>query len=438
MDVGDEKVRNRILLMFWLPPILLSGVSALISVLILPLDDIAYTLTSAAVILLFLGVSIYLVPIFVEPEKGGKILQYGTTEGVTELRKAIADRMNAKGMNITYKNVLITAGSQQALDLISKTFLDPGDMVIVGAPTYLGGTNAFRSYGGVMEGVPLDEDGMNPDLLAAKLHLLQMHGKHPEILYLIPNFQNPAGVTLTEERRREILDIAREYDMLVIEDSPYSELRYSGEKVPSIKSMDVDGRVIYLGTFSKILAPGFRVAWCIAEDALLNKLTIVKQAADLCTNTFGQYIAAEYVTRGYLDEHVETIKTLYKTKRDKMLIAMEKHFPKEAKWTKPDGGMFIWVTLPEYIDTKEMFARAVENNVAYVNGAAFFADHSGKNTMRLNYTFASDDQIEEGIQRLAMSNISLLRSSVRVTPAGFWKFGIKYNISGCFPCICRR
>ena len=334
-------------------------------------------------------------------ENGGQILQYGTTEGVTELRKAIADRMNKKGMDITYKNVLITAGSQQALDLISRTFLDPGDMIIVGAPTYLGGTNAFRSYSAEMEGVPLDEDGMDPDLLAAKLHLLQMHGKHPEILYLIPSFQNPAGVTITEERRREILEVAREYDMIVIEDSPYSELRYSGEPVPSMKSMDVDDRVIYLGTFSKILAPGFRVAWCIAEHDLLNKLTIVKQAADLCTNTLGQHIAAEYVTGGYLDEHVEKIKAIYVAKRDRMLAAMEKHFPAEAKWTKPDGGMFIWVTLPEYIDTKDMFPRAIDNNVAYVNGAAFFADHSGKNTMRLNFTYATHEQIDIGIKRLA-------------------------------------
>ena len=334
-------------------------------------------------------------------ENGGQILQYGTTEGVTELRKAIADRMNKKGMDITYKNVLITAGSQQALDLISKTFLDPGDMIVVGAPTYLGGTNAFKSYNAEMEGIPLDEDGIDPEILAAKLHLLQMHGKHPEILYLIPSFQNPAGVTITEERRREILEIAREYDMIVIEDSPYSELRYSGKSVPPMKSMDIDGRVIYLGTFSKILAPGFRVAWCIAEHDLLNKLTIVKQAADLCTNTLGQYIAAEYVTGGYLDEHVEKIKSIYVAKRDKMLAAMDEHFPKEAKWTKPDGGMFIWVTLPEYIDTKDMFPRAIDNNVAYVNGAAFFADHSGKNTMRLNFTYATHEQIDIGIKRLA-------------------------------------
>jgi len=348
-------------------------------------------------------------------EKGGQILQYGTTEGVTELRKAIADRMNKNGIDITYKNVLITAGSQQALDLISKTFLDADDMVIVGAPTYLGGTNAFRSYGAVMEGVPLDENGMNPELLSAKLHVLQMHGKHPEILYLIPSFQNPAGVTIPTERRKEILDIAREYDMVVVEDAPYSELRYSGDQVPSMKSMDIDGRVIYLGTFSKILAPGFRIAWCIAEHDLLNKLTIVKQAADLCTNTIGQHIAAEYITRGFLDQHLSTIKDLYRHKRDLMLMALDKYFPKEATWTRPDGGMFIWVTLPDGIDTKEMFSRAVENNVAYVHGAAFFADHSGRNTMRLNFTFATDDQIDLGIKRLA-DTIKHEIKTIRNTP----------------------
>ncbi|MDO9537927.1 MAG: PLP-dependent aminotransferase family protein [Thermoplasmata archaeon] len=334
-------------------------------------------------------------------EKGPNILQYGTTEGVKELRIAIADRMNKKGMNITYKNVLITSGSQQALDLISKTFLDPDDTVIVGAPTYLGATNAFRSYGAVMESVLLDENGMDPDLLEDKLRLLQMHGRSPQLLYLIPAFQNPSGVTIPLERRKRLLEIAREYDMIVIEDAPYSELRYSGEAVKPMKTMDEDGRVIYLGTFSKVLAPGFRIAWCIADQDLLNKLIIVKQAADLCTNTFGQYIAAEYLTRGYMDEHLEKIKALYKNKCDHMLAAMDKHFPKEAKWAKPEGGMFIWVELPKYIDTKDMFTHALENNVAYVHGASFYADHSGRNTMRLNFTYATDEDIDIGIKRLA-------------------------------------
>ncbi|MBA3045710.1 MAG: PLP-dependent aminotransferase family protein [Candidatus Thermoplasmatota archaeon] len=334
-------------------------------------------------------------------EKGANILQYGTTEGVMELRKAIADRMNKKGMDINYHNVLITSGSQQALDIIGKTFLDPDDTVIVGAPTYLGATNAFRSYGAVMEGVPLDENGMDPELLEEKIRLLQMHGRSPELLYLIPAFQNPSGVTIPLERRKRILDIAREYDMVVVEDAPYSELRYSGEALKPMKAMDEDGRVIYLGTFSKILAPGFRVAWCIAEPDLLNKLIIVKQASDLCTNTFGQHIAAEYLNRGYIDEHLEKIKSLYKRKRDSMLAAMDAHFPAEAKWTKPEGGMFIWVTLPKCIDTKDMFVRALENSVAYVHGASFFADRSGKNTMRLNFTYASDEDIDIGIKRLA-------------------------------------
>jgi 2-aminoadipate transaminase len=333
-------------------------------------------------------------------EKGANILQYGTTEGVTELRKAIAERMNKKGMDINYHNVLITAGSQQALDLIGKTFLDPDDTVLVGAPTYMGGTNAFKSYGAVMESVTVDEHGMDPEKLEEKIRLLQMHGRSAELLYLVPAFQNPSGVTIPLDRRRRLLEIATEYDMLVIEDAPYSELRYSGETIKPMKSMDEDGRVIYLGTFSKVLAPGFRVAWCIADRDVLNKLIIVKQAADLCTNTFGQHIAAEYLTRGYIDEHLEKIKALYKRKRDHMLAAMDRHFPAEAKWTRPEGGMFIWVTLPECIDTKEMFTRALEHNVAYVHGASFFADHSGRNTMRLNFTYASDQEIDEGIKRL--------------------------------------
>jgi 2-aminoadipate transaminase len=336
-------------------------------------------------------------------EKGANILQYGTTEGVTELRKAIAERMNKKGMNITYHNVMITSGSQQALDLVAKTFLDPDDTVIVGAPTYLGGTKAFESYGAIMESVPEDELGMNPDLLEEKIKLLQMHGRNPELLYLIPAFQNPSGVTMPMDRRKRILEIAREYDMLIIEDAPYSELRYTGTAIKPMKTMDTDGRIIYLGTFSKVLAPGFRIAWCIADTDILNKLVIVKQSSDLCTNTFGQYIAAEYLTRGYIDEHLEKIKTLYKGKMYRMLAAMDKHFPPEAKWTRPEGGMFIWVTLPENIDTKEMFTRALEHNVAYVHGASFFANKNGKNTMRLNFTYATDEQIDEGIKRLGQT-----------------------------------
>jgi 2-aminoadipate transaminase len=306
-------------------------------------------------------------------------------------------------MKLDYHNVLITSGSQQALDLIAKTFLDPDDTVIVGAPTYLGGTNAFKSYGAIMESVPEDELGMNPDLLEEKIKQLQMHGRNAKLLYLIPAFQNPSGVTMPMDRRKRIMEIAREYDILIIEDAPYSELRYTGTAIKPMKTMDTEGRIIYLGTFSKVLAPGFRVAWCIADTDILNKLIIVKQSSDLCTNTFGQYIAAEYLTRGYIDEHLEKIKTLYKGKMYRMLAAMDRHFPSEVKWTKPEGGMFIWVTLPEYINTKDMFTRALEHNVAYVHGASFFANKNGKNTMRLNFTYATDEQIDEGIKRLAQT-----------------------------------
>ncbi|KYK28120.1 MAG: aminotransferase [Candidatus Proteinoplasmatales archaeon SG8-5] len=333
--------------------------------------------------------------------KGPQVLQYGTTEGVSELRHELAKRMQKKGMDIDYRNVLVTQGSQQALDLIGKVFVDPDDIIIVGAPTYLGADNAFKSYGAVLESVPLDDDGMPPELLNEKIHQLKTHGKHPDLIYLVPSFHNPAGVTIPESRREEIMRIAVDNDLVLVEDSPYSELRYSGEQVRPFKAMDPDGRVIYLGTFSKILAPGFRIAWCIAEGEILHKLIIMKQAADLCTNPFGQHVAAEYLSRGYIDTHVEKIKALYKDKRDKMVEALEKYFPKEVKWTKPDGGMFIWATLPQGIDTREMFPRAVQNNVAYVIGSAFYSDGRVSSSMRLNYTFATDEQIDIGIKRLA-------------------------------------
>lgn len=339
-------------------------------------------------------------------EKNGPLmLQYGTTEGVTELRRAIAERMKKKGMKIDYTNVFITSGSQQCLDLVGKVFLDPGDIVIVSAPTYLGAANAFRSYGAVFESVPMDDDGMIPELLAEKLDQLQKHGQAPKLLYVEPSFHNPAGVSIPQNRREEIMRLARKYDIVVLEDSPYSELRFSnsGEPAKSLKAMDTDGRVIYTSTFSKVLAPGFRLAWCVAEGEILNKLIIVKQATDLCTNAVGQYVAAEYITKGYMDNHVKKIISLYEGKKNLMLAAMEKYFPEGTKWTKPEGGLFIWVTLPDYMDTRSMFGRAIKNKVAYVIGSAFFADKSGKNTMRLNYSYASDQEIEEGIKRLALT-----------------------------------
>ncbi len=335
-------------------------------------------------------------------EDGKTALQYCATEGVRKLRVEITQRMKVKeNMDVDYKQILITTGSQQGLDLIGKTFLDTGDIVIVGAPTYLGGTNAFNSYRAKMESIKLDNDGMDPDLLADKLRSLNLHGSNPKLLYIIPSFQNPSGVTIPESRRKKILDIAHEYDVLIIEDNPYSELRYDGKPINSIYSMDKENRTIYLGTFSKVLAPGLRVAWTVAPQELMNKLIITKQAADLCSNTFGQYMAYEYLAQGLIDPHIEKIKAIYRVKRDTMLAALDKYFPPGATWTRPEGGMFIWATLPDNIDTGLMIERAIENKVAYVIGAAFHADRSGKNCMRLNYTYATLDRIDEGIKKLA-------------------------------------
>ncbi len=335
-------------------------------------------------------------------EDGRTALQYCATEGITKLREALAKRMvDKEGMDVTAKNILITTGSQQGLDLIGKTFLNTGDTVIVGAPTYLGGTNAFNTYRAKMEGIKLDGEGMHPDLLADKLRSLNLHGSNPKLLYIIPSFQNPSGVTLPESRRKKILDIAHEYDVLILEDNPYSELRYDGESIRSIYSMDKENRTIYLGTFSKVLAPGLRVAWTVAPQELMNKLIITKQAADLCTSTFAQYMAYEYLAQGLMDTHIEKIKDIYRIKRDTMLASLDKYFPPGTTWTKPEGGMFIWAKLPEEIDTGLMIERAIENKVAYVIGAAFHADRSGKNCMRLNYTYASLDKIDEGIKKLA-------------------------------------
>ena len=334
-------------------------------------------------------------------ERPNEVLQYGTTEGVTELRVAIAERMRRKGIECTEKNILITQGSQQGLDLISKVFLDPKNLVITGFPTYLGATNSFASYQAQMEGIPQDDDGMPPDLLEEKLWRMHRHGRNSKMLYLVPTFQNPSGVTMTESRRRKVLEIAAQHDLLVIEDDPYSSIRFEGDDVPPMKKFDTDGRVIYLGTFSKILAPGLRVAWVVASEEMLAKMTIAKQSTDLCSNTLGQWIAHEYLASGQVEPHIAKICQLYKRKRDLMLGAMEEQFPEGTVWTKPHGGLFTWATLPAHIDTREMFQQALAKNVAYVIGSAFYPDGSGRNTMRLNFSYPTDEDIIEGVKRLA-------------------------------------
>jgi len=331
---------------------------------------------------------------------GDTALQYGTTQGLEGLREIIAERAYKEGVEATADNVIITSGSQQALDTVGKLFLNPGDMALVGLPTYLGGINAFKSYESNLTGIPLDKDGMQVDILDDTIKKLLKDDIIPKFIYVVPTFQNPAGVIMPESRRKKLIDIANEYDIIVIEDDPYGKLAYDTPHVKPIKAFDDEGRVIYISTFSKILSPGFRIAWTIASDKLTRKMIICKQALDLCTNTFTQFIAREFMRRGSLDLHILKICEMYKPKRDIMMEAMENYFPEGYTCNKPKGGMFAWVTLPKGIDTEILFLDAIKSKVAYVHGKAFHVDDGGSSSMRLNFSYSSNDQIEEGMKRL--------------------------------------
>jgi 2-aminoadipate transaminase len=333
--------------------------------------------------------------------QGKNALQYGTTHGVTELREAILERSRKEGMkDLTIENIMITSGSQQALDAVGKIFLNPGDIPLVGLPSYLGGINAFRSYEANLVGIPLDKDGMRVDLLEEEIKELLKQEMSVKFIYTVPTFQNPAGTVMSESRRKKIIDIAHEYNLVIIEDDPYSKLRYDIPPVKPIKAFDDEGRVIYISTFSKILAPGFRLAWIIASDDIMRKLTLCKQALDLCTNTFTQYIANEFIKSGSLDLHIMKICEMYKPKRDIMMNAMKKYFPEGYLCNKPKGGMFAWVTLPEGVDTEIMFLEALKEKVAYVHGKAFCVDGSGGSSMRLNFSYSTNEQLDSGMKRL--------------------------------------
>jgi len=337
---------------------------------------------------------------YVMDHQGKTALQYGTTQGVNDLREQIAERAVKDGIETNADEVISMSGSQQALDTIGKVFLNPGDYAFCGLPTYLGGINAFRSYEANLEGIPLDSAGMIVDILEDKIKNFLKDGVTPKFIYTVPTFQNPAGVIMPESRRKKLIDIANEYDLVIIEDDPYSKLRYDGPPIKSIKALDDTDRVIYISTFSKILAPGFRLAWTIASPDLTRKMIICKQALDLCTNTFTQFIANEFMRRGSLDLHIMKICEIYKPKRDIMMDSMQEYFPGECVCYKPKGGMFAWVTLPEGIDTEIMFLDAIKEKVAYVHGKAFHVDGGGERSIRLNFSYSTDEQIREGMRRL--------------------------------------
>jgi 2-aminoadipate transaminase len=332
----------------------------------------------------------------------GKLaFQYGTTEGHLGLRHEIAKWMNERHKtNLDESNILITSGSQQGLMIVSYLFLNSNDTIMTSNPTYLGGIGSFKAFRSNIETIPLDNDGMIIDNLEEALIRLDRNKIPVKFIYLIPTFQNPTGVTLSQERRKRVIDLAEAYDTLIVSDNPYSELRYKGKSLTPLISMDEEDRVLYLGTFSKILVPGTRIAWMVGSTELIKKCTICKQSMDLCTNPFNQYIVTEFMHRGLLNPHIKKINGIYKEKMEIMLKAMDEFFPKGVEWTRPEGGLFTWVTCPEHINTRELFEHAIIEKVAYVTGSAFFPNGGGENTMRVNFSHPTNELISEGIRRL--------------------------------------
>lgn len=328
--------------------------------------------------------------------RGQVALQYSTTEGYLPLRKIIVERMSKLGIDAKADDVLITSGSQQGLEFSGKVFLDPNDVVICESPSYLGAINAFRSYEGTFKEIDTDDQGM----LLEDLEKTIQETPNAKIIYVIPDFQNPSGRTWSLERRKGLMEIANKYDLVVIEDNPYGELRYENDHLPSLKSLDTQGRVVFLGTFSKTFAPGLRIGWVCAEEKLLNKYIMVKQGSDLQTSTMSQMALGHFLEKNSLDDHIKKLIEVYKKRRDIMIKAMKDYFPESAQYQVPEGGLFLWVTLDESVDTKALMVKAVENKVAFVPGQSFFPNSDTKNTMRLNFSNMSEDKIVEGIKRL--------------------------------------
>jgi 2-aminoadipate transaminase len=335
----------------------------------------------------------------VATESVAKALQYGPTEGLADVREAIACVMEAEGMDVDPDAILPTSGGQQAIDLVCKILIDPGDVIIAEAPTYPGAVPTFCSYQADVIQVPIDRDGMRIEKLREALARLDEEGRRPKFIYTIPNFHNPAGVTMSLERRHELLQIVGERELLVVEDNPYGLLRYEGEPIPPLYSLDHEF-VIYAGTFSKILAPGLRIGWLVAPPPVLSKLILGKGSADLCSSSISQYFVAEYFQSGPWLSYVRSLSEIYRRRRDVMLDALAEHFPREATWTHPQGGLFLWATLPDYIDTTDLLARAINQRVAFVPGRAAYVDGRGGSDMRLNFSGVNEDEIREGIRRL--------------------------------------
>jgi 2-aminoadipate transaminase len=333
-------------------------------------------------------------------ESCAKALQYGPTEGLDETKACIAQVMAAEEMRADPEDVVVTTGGQQVIDLVTKTLIDPGDVVIAEGPTYPGAVPVFSSYQAEVVQVDVDADGMRLDLLEETLEKLDREGRRPKFIYTVPSFQNPAGVTMSLARRKRLVELAHERELLVLEDNPYGLLRYEGAATPPLYKLDGGVYVMYLGTFSKILSPGVRLGWVVAPPPVLEKINLGKQAADLCTSTLSQLMVQAYFEQSRWRDYVDSLTEIYRARRDTMLDALADHFPPQAEWTRPGGGLFIWATLPDFIDTTDLLARALRENVAFVPGEAAYLDGRGRSSMRLNFSGCDDDDIREGIRRI--------------------------------------
>lgn len=323
-------------------------------------------------------------------------LQYSNSNGFRLLREILAQRMARRGVSCDADNIAITTGSQQSIDLISKMFINRGDTILVEKPTYMSALDVFNTYGANIVGVEMDDEGLRMDALEQALK------NHPEakFLYTVPTFQNPTGRTLPVDRRQRMVELARQYDIVIIEDDPYGQLRFAGDPVPAVKSFDSDGRVFYLSTFSKTLTPGLRTGWVVADPAFIKHFTVIKQSADLHTDNVAQQVIAEFLADFNIDEHIAKIRQVYRQREQLMIEQIQKHFPTGVKYTNPDGGLFIWVEIPGNINTQDLFDQCIKNNVAFVPGEPFYPGEPESGTFRLNFSNMSEEKIKDGIQRL--------------------------------------
>ncbi len=346
---------------------------------------------------------------------GNLALQYGNTGGLPELKTEILKLVReTENFSATDQQIIVTSGSQQGLYELGKIFLNPGDPIITEEPTYVGAISAFDANKADMHSIPMDHDGMKTDKAEAEIRKLISEGRKPKFIYVIPTFQNPTGITMSLERRKHLIEISNTYEIPLVEDNPYGELRYSGNRLPMLSSMKGSSNVIYLGTFSKVMCPGLRMGYTIGPEEFISKVNLLKQAVDLSSSSFSQYVAWQYLKRGIIKKQIPKTIELYRKKRDIMMKSLEEYFPEGSTWSKPDGGMFLWATVDDKINTSEMLMDSVKGGVAYVSGNAFSPRRVQSNSMRLNFTFSEDDQIRQGIRKLGeiiASKTSLIETS---------------------------